>query len=52
MKFSIQCYDFCCELPVKQLKTVQDGERIWKEVTSVLIEPCVNTVLKHLVHGE
>lgn len=51
MKFSIQCYDLCYQLPVKQLKTVQDGERIWKEVTSVLIEPCVNTVLKHLVHA-
>ena len=52
MKFSIQCFDHCCQLPGKDLKTVQDGGKIWKEVTSVLMEPCVKTVLKHLVHGK
>lgn len=51
MKFSIQCFDHCCQLPGKDLKTVQDGGKIWKEVTSVLMEPCVKTVLKHLVHA-
>lgn len=52
MKFSIQCFDRCSQLPGKNFKTIQDGEKIWKEVTSVILEPCVNTILKHLVHGE
>lgn len=52
MKFAIQCFDRCSQLPGKNLKTIRDGGKIWKEVTSVLMEPCVNTVLKHLVHGE
>lgn len=52
MKFAIQCFDRCSQLPAKNFKLIQDGEKIWKEVASAVMEPCVNTVLKHLVHGE
>ena len=52
MKFAIQCFDRCSQLPGKNFKTIRDGGKIWKEVTSVIMEPCVTTVLKHLVHGK
>ena len=52
MKFAILCFDQCSQLPGKNFKSIRDGEKIWKEVTSAVMEPCVNTVLKHLVHGE
>lgn len=52
MKFAILCFDRCSQLPGKKFNTIRDGGKIWKEVTSAVMEPCVNTVLKHLVHGE
>ena len=52
MKFAILCFDRCSQLPGKKISSIQDGGKIWKEVTSAVMEPCVNTVLKHLVHGE
>lgn len=52
MKFAILCFDRCSQLPGKKLNTIRDGGKIWKEVTSAVMEPCVNTVLKHLIHGE
>lgn len=52
MKFAIQCFDRCSQLPGKNFKTIRDGGKIWKEVTSVIMKPCVTTVLKHLVHGK
>lgn len=52
MKFAIQGFDRCSQLPAKNFKLIQDGEKIWKEVASAVMEPCVNTILKHLVHGE
>lgn len=51
MKFAILCFDRCSQLPGKNFKSIRDGEKIWKEVTSAVMEPCVNTVLKHLVHA-
>lgn len=51
MKFAIQCFDRCSQLPAKNFKLIQDGEKIWKEVASAVMEPCVNTILKHLVHA-
>ncbi|KAL9975428.1 hypothetical protein ACROYT_G012589 [Oculina patagonica] len=51
MKFAILCFDRCSQLPGKKFNTIQDGGKIWKEVTSAVMEPCVNTVLKHLIHA-
>ena len=52
MKFAIQCFEQCSQSPGKHFKSIREGVKIWKEVTSAIKEHCIHSVLKHLVHGE